>query len=109
MMSGKCFSASISQVVTCARMSRTDHVPVTPGCMSCGSDKPAYDSSISAQALSSRFRSCCRSKDPSLRIVEDDAERSSVPRSQTAHAVPHVDLIKAALPLHGPMMHGEDH
>src|SRR2546422_2697817 len=61
MMSGRCFSASSSHVVTWARMSLTDQLPVTPGSVSCESDKPAYDSLIAAHALSSLFKSCCLS------------------------------------------------
>src|SRR5882672_5013468 len=57
-ISGRCFSASSSHVVTCARMSRTDQAPVTPGSISSESDKPAYDSLNATHALSSRFRSC---------------------------------------------------
>src|ERR671931_652443 len=58
MMSGRYCSASSSHVVTCARMSFTDQWPVTPGSVSCESDKPAYDSLIAAHALSRCFRSC---------------------------------------------------
>src|SRR6266851_7024548 len=58
-MSGRCFSASSSHVVTCARMSRTDQAPVTPGSISCVSDRPACDSLNATHALSSRRRSCC--------------------------------------------------
>src|SRR5947199_6274182 len=61
MMSGRYFSASSSHVVTCARMSFTDQLPMTPGSVSCESDKPAYDSLIAAHAFSSCFRSCCLS------------------------------------------------
>src|SRR6266700_2171444 len=61
MMSGRYFSASSSHVVTCARMSFTDQLPMTPGSVSCESDKPAYDSLIAVHAFSSRFRSCCLS------------------------------------------------
>src|SRR5713101_7631242 len=57
-MSGRCFSASSSHVVTCARMSLTDQAPVTPGSISCGSDKPAYDALNVSHALSSHFSSC---------------------------------------------------
>src|SRR5207253_7721700 len=61
MMSGRYFSASSSHVVTCARMSFTDQFPMTPGSVSCESDKPAYDSLIAVHAFSSCFRSCCLS------------------------------------------------
>src|SRR5881296_3829738 len=57
-ISGRCFSASSSHVVTCARMSRTDQPPVTPGSISCTSDRPAYDSLNATHASSSRLRSC---------------------------------------------------
>src|SRR5438094_10472189 len=57
-MSGRCVNASSSHVVTCARISRTDQAPVTPGRISCTSDRPAYDSLNATHALSSRFRSC---------------------------------------------------
>src|SRR5690349_3137347 len=60
-MSGRCVSASSSQVVTCARMSRTDQAPVTPGSISCASDRPAYDSLNATHAVSRRFRICRRS------------------------------------------------
>ena len=36
-ISGKYFRASSSQVVTCARISFTDHSPMTPGSVSCAS------------------------------------------------------------------------
>src|SRR5258708_11564044 len=58
-MSGIYFSASSSHVVTCARMSFTDQLSMTPGSINCESDKPAYDSSIVVHAFSSCFRSCC--------------------------------------------------
>src|SRR2546425_284606 len=51
-MSGRCFSASSSHVVTCARMSRIDQAPVTPGSISCTSDRPAYDSPNATHAVS---------------------------------------------------------
>ena len=35
-----CFSASSSHHVTCAMMSRTDHLPVTFGVISCSVDEP---------------------------------------------------------------------
>src|SRR6266516_4969224 len=57
-MSGRYLSASSSHVVTCARMSFTDQLSMTPGSVSCESDKPAYDSSIAVHA----FSSCCRSR-----------------------------------------------
>src|SRR5213593_3089384 len=57
-MSGRCVNASASHVLTCARMARTDQSPVTPGFISCASDKPAYDSSNALHAVSSRRRSC---------------------------------------------------
>src|SRR6266699_2524734 len=60
-MSGRYFNASSSHVVTCARMSFTDQLSMTPGSVSCESDKPAYDSSIVLHAFSSCFRSCCLS------------------------------------------------
>src|SRR5712691_3837704 len=59
MMSGRYFSASSSHVVTCARISFTDQSSMTPGSVSCESDKPAYDSLIAVHAFSSCFRSCC--------------------------------------------------
>lgn len=55
--SGRFFSASSSQVVTCAMMSLTDHAPVTPGSSNSGSRKPAYDSLNALQALSRRVNS----------------------------------------------------
>src|SRR5918996_440051 len=58
-MSGRCFSASSSHHVTCARMSFTDQWPVTPGSIICASDKSAYDSLNVVHAWSSCFRSCC--------------------------------------------------
>src|SRR5262245_8655393 len=61
MISGKCLSASSSHHVTCARMSFTDQSPMTPGSVSCESDKPVYDSLNSVHALSSFFRRCCLS------------------------------------------------
>src|SRR5688572_1094908 len=61
MMSGRCFSASSSHHVTCAIMSFTDQWPVTPGSVSCESDKPACDSLKAAHTVSSCFRSCCLS------------------------------------------------
>ena len=61
LISGRYFSASSSHVVTCARISFTDQLPMTPGSVICASDKPAYDSLIAAQAFSSRFSSCCLS------------------------------------------------
>src|SRR6266480_2174807 len=61
MMSGRYFSASSSHVVTCARMSFTDQLPMTPGSVIFESDMPAYDSLIAAHAFSSCFRSCCLS------------------------------------------------
>src|SRR2546425_3768816 len=73
--SGRCFSASSSQVVTCARMSRTDQALVTPGSISCTSDRPAYDSLNVAHAVSRRVRSCCRSTSHSL--CQPDSGRSS--------------------------------
>ena len=60
-MSGRYFSVSSSHVVTCARMSLTDHSPETPGSISWLSDKPAYDSWNARHAFSSRCRSCCLS------------------------------------------------
>lgn len=42
-------------------MSFTDQLPVTPGSVSCESDKPAYDFLIAAHALSSCFKNCCLS------------------------------------------------
>src|SRR3984893_2001285 len=57
-ISGRGFSASSSHLGTCARMSRTDQAPVTPGSISSESDKPAYDSLNATHALSSRLRSC---------------------------------------------------
>src|SRR5258705_4548854 len=60
-MSGRCVNAASSHVVTWARMSLTDHSPVTPGFISCASDSPAYDSSNAAHAVSRRCRSCRRS------------------------------------------------
>lgn len=58
-MSGRYFSASSSHVVTCARISFTDQLPMTPGAVSCESDKPAYDSLSAIHAFSRCFRSCC--------------------------------------------------
>ena len=43
------------------------------------------------------------------RVVEDDPERMPTPRSQPAHAVPHVDAIVAACPSHRPMDHRKHH
>ena len=60
-MSGRYFSASSSHVVTCARISFTDQLPITPGSVSCESDKPVYDSFITTHAFSSLFRSWCLS------------------------------------------------
>src|SRR5262245_23613159 len=59
MIRGRCFSASSSHHVTCERMSFTDQSPVTPGSVSCTSDKPVYDSLNSIHALSSFCSSCC--------------------------------------------------
>ncbi len=61
-MSGKCFSASSSHVVTCARMSLTDQAFVTPGSVICESNRPACEPWKARQALSIRFRSCRLSK-----------------------------------------------
>jgi hypothetical protein len=47
-------------------------VPMTPGCVNCASDKPAYDSVNSAHALSSFFRSCCLSIIQRLQTSVDD-------------------------------------
>jgi hypothetical protein len=47
-----------SAEVTCARVSRTDEAPVTPGSIICVSDRPAYDSLNAIHALFSRFRTC---------------------------------------------------
>ena len=55
-MSGRCFSASSSHHVTCAMMSFTDQWPVTPGSVSCASDKPAYDSLNAAPRLFKSFQ-----------------------------------------------------
>src|SRR5215831_2159576 len=49
---------SSSHVVICARMSRTDHFPVTPGSNSRESGRPAYDSLRSNHASLSRFNTC---------------------------------------------------
>ena len=53
-ISGKYESASSSQVVTCARISLTDHSPMTPGSINCGSEKPVYDSWSVFHVFSSR-------------------------------------------------------
>src|SRR6266550_642267 len=58
-MSGRCFSASSSHHVTCAIMSFTDQLPVTPDSVICESDKPAYDSLNPIHLLSSWVKSCC--------------------------------------------------
>ncbi len=55
-ISGKYFNASSSQVVTCARISLTDQLSMTPATINCGFDKPTYDSWNVAHAFSSRFR-----------------------------------------------------
>jgi len=60
-MSGKCFSASSSHVVTCATISLTDHAPVTPRTSNCESERPVCDSWKSFQALSSRPKRWCLS------------------------------------------------
>src|SRR5438128_10860801 len=69
MMSGRCFSASLSHVVTCARMSFTDQSPVTPGSVSRGSDKPAEDSLRAAHAVSSLLRRRCLSVPSAMMVV----------------------------------------
>src|SRR5262249_2738718 len=57
-MRGKYFRASSSQVVMCARMSLTDHFPVTPGSNNCDSGRPVYDSLKTAHASLSRCSTC---------------------------------------------------
>src|SRR4030095_2852699 len=113
LMIGRCFSASSSHHVTCAIMSLTDQMPVTPDTVICESDKPAYDSLNSVHLLSSCFKSCCLSmfqlllsttnknrstpmnaKSSALtRIVENDAKRVSVSRPDTAHAVSQIHTV----------------
>src|SRR5919199_5015345 len=115
-MSGRCFSASSSHHVTCAMMSRTDHLPVTLGISNCDSDRPAYDSSNAAHAESSRFSTCCEFmfvSTPSggrlLCVVKDHAEGVATPGAHSAHPVTQVDAVVAARPLHRAMAHSEDH
>src|ERR1700687_5768401 len=58
-IAGRWFSASSSQVVTCATMSLTDHAFVTPGTRRTDSGKPAYESLNASHSLSSCLKSRC--------------------------------------------------
>src|SRR5262245_21426616 len=126
-MTGKCFRASPSHVVTCARMSFTDQSPVTPRSASRDLDRPAYDSWNAAHPAASFVRSRAlwvdatapgrrapraavrrRPPAPLLRIVEDDARREAEARAQPAHAVAQGDAIGATRAWHRPVGHGKD-
>jgi len=132
-IAGRCFSASSSQVVTCATMSLTDHAFVTPGTRRTDSGKPAYESLNASHSLSSCLRSRCllstfvsicrdaaRLRLPSSStearrqqtgglfcVVENHSDRVAATRAQAANAVPKVHAVDAARPANGTVADSE--
>ncbi len=86
-INGRCVSASSSHQVTCAMRSLTDQLLVTPGSISSGSGRPAYDSLKSSHAFSSRFRSCNLSTMQALSLIASGRRITYYDFSQTLYYV----------------------